>query len=105
MLVILAEHGKERKPTEEKKKKRRVLPWVEQLCSEPEWVEEKPEVGDAWVEDGWKNPSAGSYKPAPKQGVSPVPKGEGPGHTPLEEVSVGIGATDRKRDKWLNKAT
>ncbi len=66
LLVTLAERGKERKPQEKKKKKRGVLPWVEQLCSEPEWEEEKPEVGDVWVGDGWRNEKTGRFVPAPR---------------------------------------
>jgi hypothetical protein len=52
LLVTLAERKKERKPQEKKKKKRGLLPWVEQLCSEPEF--KQPEVGDVWVGDGWR---------------------------------------------------
>jgi hypothetical protein len=66
LLVTLAEHRRERKPQEKKKKKRGVLPWIEQLVSEPEWVEEKPEVGDVWVGDGWKNEKTGRFVPAPR---------------------------------------
>jgi hypothetical protein len=36
------------------------------LVSEPEWVEEKPEVGDVWVGDGWKNEKTGRFVPAPR---------------------------------------
>jgi hypothetical protein len=59
LLVTLAEGKKERKPREKKKKKSQTSLWVEQLCSEPEYVEEKPEVGDVWVGDGWKNSKTG----------------------------------------------
>ena len=59
LLVTLAEGKKERKPQEKKKKKSQTSLWVEQLCAEPEWVEEKPEVGDVWVGDGWKNEKTG----------------------------------------------
>ena len=61
MLVTLAEHKKVRKPQEKKRKKGSVLPWVEQLCTEPEFVEEQPKVGDVWVGNGWKNPETGEF--------------------------------------------
>jgi len=57
MLVGLAEHWNERKPEEKKKKKKGVQPWIELMASEPEWVEEKPEIGDVWIGDGWKKES------------------------------------------------
>ncbi len=60
LLVNLAEGKKERKPREKKKKKSQTSLWVEQLCSEPEYVEEKPEVGDVWVGDGRMRRAAGS---------------------------------------------
>jgi len=66
LLVALAEGKKERKPQEKKKKKSATSLLVEQLCSEPEWVEEKPKVGDVWVGDGWKNPETGEFVPAPR---------------------------------------
>jgi len=66
LLVKLAERKKERKPQEKKKKKSATSLLVEQLCSEPEWVEEKPKVGDVWVGDGWKNPETGEFVPAPR---------------------------------------
>jgi hypothetical protein len=67
LLVKLAERKKERKPQEKNKKKRSMgSRQVEQLCSEPEWVEEKPEVGDVWVGDGWKNERTGRFVPAPR---------------------------------------
>jgi len=55
LLVTLAERKQERKP--EVKKKRQRPSWAELLASEPEWVEEKPEVGDVWMGDGWRRPS------------------------------------------------
>jgi len=59
LLVKLAEGKKKRKPQEKKKKKSATSLLIEQLCSEEEWVEEKPKVGDVWVGDGWKNPETG----------------------------------------------
>jgi hypothetical protein len=59
LLVTLAERETLRKPLGKKKKKSETSLWVEQLCSEPEYVEEKPEVGDVWVGDGWKNSKTG----------------------------------------------
>jgi hypothetical protein len=66
LLVKLAEGKTKRKPQEKKKKKSATSLSVEQLCSEPEWVEEKPKVGDVWVGDGWKNPETGEFVPAPR---------------------------------------
>ena len=62
LLVSLAEHRqdrKDRKPKEKKPKKREGPSWAELLVSEPEWEEEKPEVGDVWVGDGWKKQGTG----------------------------------------------
>jgi hypothetical protein len=64
LLVKLAERKTKRRPQEKKKSATSLL--VEQLCSEPEWVEEKPKVGDVWVGDGWKNPETGEFVPAPR---------------------------------------
>jgi hypothetical protein len=66
LLVTLAEHKKGRRPQEKKKKKRTGPSFAELLASEPEWVEEKPEVGDVWVGDGWKNEKTGRFVPAPR---------------------------------------
>jgi hypothetical protein len=66
LLVRLAEGKKERKPREKKKKRSKTSLMIEQLCSEPEWVEEQPEVGDVWVGDGWKNEKTGRFVPAPR---------------------------------------
>jgi hypothetical protein len=66
LLVTLAEHKTKRKPQEKKKKKSATSLMVEQLCSEPEYVEDKPEVGDVWVGDGWKNEKTGRFVPAPR---------------------------------------
>jgi len=59
LLVTLAERRKERKPEEKKKKKREGPSWAELLASEPEWEEEKPEIGDVWVGDGWRKQGTG----------------------------------------------
>jgi hypothetical protein len=59
LLVTLAERRKERKPQEKKKKKREGPSWAELLASEPEWEEEKPEIGDVWVGDGWRKQGTG----------------------------------------------
>ena len=67
LLVKLAESKKKPKAREKKKKKSATSLLVEQLCSEPEWVEEKPKVGDVWVGDGWKNPETGEFVPAPRE--------------------------------------
>jgi hypothetical protein len=64
LLVKLAERKTKRRPQEKKKSATSLL--VEQLCSEPEWVEEKPKVGDVWVGDGWKNPETGEIVLAPR---------------------------------------
>jgi len=66
LLVKLAERKTQRKPQEKKKKKRPGPSFAELLASEPEWVEEKPEVGDVWVGDGWKNEKTGRFVPAPR---------------------------------------
>lgn len=66
LLVTLAEHRLKRKPPVEKTKKRRGPSWAELLASEPEWVEEKPEIGDVWDGEGWKNPKTGAVKLAPR---------------------------------------
>jgi hypothetical protein len=66
LLAKLAERKIQRKPPEKKKKKRAGPSWAELLASEPEWVEEKPEVGDVWVGDGWKNEKTGRFVPAPR---------------------------------------
>jgi hypothetical protein len=61
MLVTLAEQEWRRKE-EEKKNKTKVRKgpsWAELLASEPEWEEEKPEVGDVWVGDGWRKQETG----------------------------------------------
>lgn len=56
LMVNLAERKKKIKPEEKKKKRRDGPSWAELLVSEPEWEEDKPEVGDVWVGDGWRKP-------------------------------------------------
>lgn len=57
LMVNLTERKKKAKPDEKKKKRRDGPSWAELLVSEPEWEEEKPDVGDVWIGDGWRKPS------------------------------------------------
>jgi hypothetical protein len=60
MLVTLAEHRRERKPLEKKKKKRHGgLCLADLPLSEPEW--KQPEPGDVWVGDGWRKQGTGEF--------------------------------------------